>query len=50
MDIAALYSAAMGVREIAKLATQKAKPPAIANIGAFLQISFDRIIFLSPSL
>src|SRR4030043_915840 len=44
IERAALYSAAMGVREIAKLATQKAKPPATARTNTFLQITFDRVI------
>jgi hypothetical protein len=35
----------MGVREIAKLATQKAAPPAIASIDACLQIPPDRVMF-----
>jgi hypothetical protein len=46
--MAALYSAAMGVREMAKFATQKARPPAIDNISAFLQIAFAWIILFSP--
>jgi hypothetical protein len=37
----------MGSREIAMVAAQKANPPAIASIIAFIQI--DLLIFLSPS-
>jgi hypothetical protein len=48
IETPALYSAAMGVREIAKLVTQKANPPTIASITTFLQIPFDWVIFLSP--
>jgi hypothetical protein len=44
---AALYSAAMEVREIAKFANQKAKPPATANIDVLSQISFELFIFAS---
>jgi hypothetical protein len=44
----------MGVREIAKFANQKAKPPATARTNTFLQITFDRVIlffsFFKPNL
>ncbi len=48
MERAALYSAAMGVREIAKFTIQKADPLAIASMNAFLQIFWFGSSFSSP--
>jgi hypothetical protein len=45
--MAVLYSAAMGVREIAKFASQKARPPARVSTNAFFQILFEFFIFFS---
>lgn len=45
MDRAVLYSAAMGVREIARLTTQKVRPPAIVSFDACFQTYFDWVIF-----
>jgi hypothetical protein len=45
--MAALYSAAIGVREIAKFASQKARPPSRVSTNAFFQILFEFFIFFS---
>jgi hypothetical protein len=49
IDSAALYSAAMGSREIAMVIAKKANPPTTPSTTIFLQIPFDWGIFLSPS-
>ena len=45
--MAALYSAAIAVREIAKLASQKARPPTRVSTNTFFQIPFVFFIFFS---
>lgn len=42
--MAALYSAAISVREIAKFASQKAKPPTRVGVSIFFQIPFGFFI------
>ena len=48
IEWATRYPAAMEVREMAKFASQKAKPPTRAKMITLFQIPFGPVIFVSP--